>query len=381
MIIFEVLFWTSGVLILYVFFGYPVLLMLLGRAAGKQQAAKSGLELDVTLVISAYNEESVIAEKIENSLTIDYPKSHLQIIVVSDASDDETENIVRRYENQGVELLRMERRGGKTLGLNEAVGIAAGDIIVFSDANAMYFASAIRNLVRNFSDESVGAVVGESTYADVSTGSETSESLYWRYEAFIKRLETKLGSVVGGDGAIYAVRKGLYKPMRADALSDFVNPLQVVEQGKRCVYEPAAVSVESAAESFDKEYARKVRIVNRAWRAMLSMSHMLNPFKHGLFAFEFISHKLLRWVVPFMLIVLFLANMAILGTNPFYRIVFFVQCAFYLLALSGFILRGRHQPMLLYIPFYFCLVNFASLRGMFQAFRGATYTTWSTPRG
>ena len=370
----------SGALISYVYVGYPALLMLLGAVAGKPQEAKSGLVLDVTLVISAYNEEYVIADKIENCLAIDYEKARLQIIVVSDASDDETDNIVKRYENQGVELLRMESRAGKTLGLNEAIRIATGEIVIFSDANAMYLPSAIKNLVRNFVDQSVGAVVGESTYGDVSTRSETSESLYWRYETFVKRLETRLGSVVGGDGAIYAVRKSLYKPMRADALSDFVNPLQIVEQGKRCVYEPAAVSVESAAGSFDKEFSRKVRIVNRAWRAMLSMRHMLNPAKHGLFAFEFISHKLLRWLVPFMLVVLFLANLALINASSIYRVTFFAQCAFYLLAFSGFILRDRHQPMLAYIPFYFCLVNFASAKGIFQAFRGTTYTTWSTPR-
>lgn len=380
MIIFELLFWISGGLILYVFFGYPVLLMLLGRAAGKQQEAKSGLVLDVTLVISAYNEESVIADKIENCLAIDYEKARLQIIVVSDASTDETDSIVKQYENQGVELLRRESRAGKTLGLNEAIRIATGEIVVFSDANAMYLPSAIRNLVRNFDDQSVGAVVGESTYGGVSTESETSESLYWRYETFIKRLETRLGSVVGGDGAIYAVRKNLYKPMRADALSDFVNPLQIVEQGRRCVYEPAAVSVESAAGSFDKEFSRKVRIVNRAWRAMLSMKHMLNPAKHGLFAFEFISHKLLRWLVPFMLVVLFLASLALVNASSIYRVTFYAQCAFYVLAFSGFALRDRRQPVLSYIPFYFCLVNFASAKGIFQAFHGTTYTTWSTPR-
>ena len=380
MIVFEVVFWISSALIFYVYVGYPALLMLLGTAAGKQQDANSNLELDVTLVISAYNEESVIADKIENCLAIDYEKTRLQIIVVSDASDDETDNIVMRYRNQDVELLRMERRGGKTAGLNEAIRIATGEIVVFSDANSMYLSSAIKNLVRNFVDQSVGAVVGESTYGDVSAGSETSESLYWQYETFLKRHETRLGSVVGGDGAIYAIRKSLYKPLPADALSDFVTPLQIVEQGQRCIYEPAAVSVELAAGSFDKEFSRKVRIVNRAWRAMMSMRHMLNPAKHGLFAFEFISHKLLRWLVPFMLVMLFLSNWALINASSFYRVTFVTQCVFYLFALSGFILRDRNPPIIAYIPFYFCLVNFASAKGIFQAFRGTTYTTWSTPR-
>lgn len=169
--------------------------------------------------------------------------------------------------------------------------------------------------------------------------------------------------------------------MAADALSDFVNPLQIVEQGRRCVYEPNAISVEEAAGSFEKEFRRKVRIVNRAWRAMMSMARLLNPLRFGLFAWELVSHKLLRWLVPGFLVAVFALNLALLGRSPVYQLTLAAQLLFYALAAVGAVLRGRQDlAMLLYVPFYFCLVNIASARGIFEAYRGKTYTTWSTAR-
>ncbi len=265
----ELIFWLSGAVVAYVYVGYPLLLKLAHLAFGRAPSHPPAVEPPVTLVISAFNEEASIREKLENTLQLDYPADRLQVLVVSDASDDRTDDIVREFAGRGVRLLRMAERGGKTVGLNAAIREASGDVVVFSDANAMYRRDALRRLSAPFADRTVGAVVGESTYHDSETASEASESLYWKYETAIKRLESETGSVVGGDGAIYAIRRGLYVPMRADALSDFVNPLQIVKSGHRCLYEPAAQSVEKAAEGFDREFRRKVRIVNRAWRAML----------------------------------------------------------------------------------------------------------------
>ena len=245
----------------------------------------------------------------------------------------------------------------------------------------MYGRDVLRKLTRNFADPVVGAVVGESTYVDTEVESERSEGLYWRYETAIKRLESALGSVVGGDGAIYAVRRSLYVPMRADALSDFVNPLQIVQAGHRCVYEPEARSYERAAGNFDNEFRRKVRIVNRAWRALFGLKGMLNPMHFGFFSLELISHKLLRWLVPVFLAGLFLVNLTIIGLHPIYRLALAGQLAFYLLAIVGHLGRRRpSMPALLSIPYYFCLVNVASALGVIEAFRGKTYTTWATVR-
>ncbi len=376
-----VLFWILLGIVVYVYFGYALLLWLVRLLGGGRRVAASDSEPPVTLIISAFNEESVIAEKIDNSLALDYPRTKLQIIVVSDASDDRTDAVVASYADRGVELLRMPERGGKTLGLNAAVARARGELIVFSDANAMYRRNVIRELARNFADASVGAVVGESTYVDPEVESERSEGLYWRYETAIKQFESAIGSVVGGDGAIYAIRRKLYVPMRADALSDFVNPLQIVKAGHRCVYEPAAISYERAADSFGKEFRRKVRIVNRAWRALFGLKALLNPLRYGFFSFQLVSHKLLRWLVPVFLVALFIVNAMLVNAGAIYAVIFAGQVAFYLLALGGHLAQGSAKlPFFISVPYYFCLVNIASALGIIDVLRGKRYTTWTTAR-
>ena len=375
------LFWILLGLVVYVYFGYALLLLVIRALGGARRVAAADHEPPVTLIVSAFNEESVIAEKIENSLALDYPRERLQIIVVSDASEDRTDAIVRSYADRGVELLRMPERGGKTVGLNAAVARARGELIIFSDANAMYRPDVVRALARNFADPAVGAAVGESTYVDPEVESERSEGLYWRYETAIKQLESAIGSVVGGDGAIYAIRKELYVPMRADALSDFVNPLQIVKAGFRCIYEPAAISYERAADSFEKEFRRKVRIVNRAWRAFFGMSALLNPLRYGFFSFQLLSHKLLRWLVPVFLAALLVVNALLVKAGTLYAVLFAGQILFYLLALGGHLARrGPQMPFAISVPYYFCLVNLASALGILDVLRGKRYTTWTTAR-
>lgn len=375
------LFWAMAGLVFYIYAGYPLLLAFMVMARGERRLEGGAHEPTVTLVISAYNESEVIAEKLRNSLSLDYPRDRLQVLVVSDASTDGTDELVRALPDDRVSLLRMEQRSGKTLGLNEAVRAARGDIIVFSDANAMYAQGALKALVRNFCDPNVGAVVGESTYSGAEGGADAEESLYWRYEVFIKRLESSLGSVVGGDGAIYAIRKELYRPMAADALSDFVNPMQIVYGGHRCVYEPEARSIERAAGDFAREFRRKVRIVNRAWRAMMPLKRLLNPFRFGFFAIEVLSHKVLRWLAPAFLLTMLAADAALAGRGAIYRVMLGAQVLVYALAALGHALRGAGRlPRVLAVPYYFSMVNIASARGIIEAYRGKTYTTWTTAR-
>ena len=377
----EIVFWSAATLIVYVYAGYPLLLGLVRALGGARRVAVGEHRPRLTLIVSAYNEAEIIGEKIANSLSLDYPADRLEVLVVSDCSSDATDAIVAGVSDPRVRLIRMAERGGKTLGLNAAAREARGEILVFSDANAIYLRDALVNLTRNFADAQVGAVIGESTYSAAEGGADEEESLYWKYEIAIKRLESAIGSVVGGDGAIYAIRKALYRPMRADALSDFVNPLQIVRGGHRCVYEPAARSVEKAAGDFDREFRRKVRIVNRAWRAMMSMKDLLNPLRHGLFAFEIISHKLLRWLVPLFMAVALGANFALAGSGWFYAATLTVQLAVYLLVAVAYPLRQKVQlPRLLAVPFYFVMVNIASARGIVEAYLGKTYTTWTTAR-
>lgn len=377
----DIVFWTAAALIVYVYAGYPLLLLLVRAVAGARRTQAADHRPPLTLIVSAYNEAGIIGEKIANSLSLDYPAERLEVLVVSDCSSDGTDEIVAAVKDPRVRLLRMAERGGKTLGLNAAVAAARGELLVFSDANAMYVHDALLQLARNFADPAVGAVVGESTYAAAQAGADKDESLYWRYEVMIKRLESALGSTVGGDGAIYAIRKSLYRPMRADALSDFVNPLQIVQSGHRCVYEPQARSIENAAGDFEREFRRKVRIVNRAWRAMMSLKSLLNPARYGLFAVQIFSHKLLRWLVPLFLVVCLVANIAIAGSHWFYTAALAAQLTLYAFAGIGHALRRRRSvPRLFAIPYYFVMVNIASARGIAEAYRGKTYTTWTTAR-
>lgn len=377
----EIVFWILVTTIVYVYAGYPIILAAIVKVAARRDVVlPSDVKPSVTLVISAFNEADCIADKLENSLALDYPKDKLDILVISDASDDGTDEIVNGFTDRGVRLLRMEDRGGKTVGLNAAVENSESDIVVFSDANAMYQVEAITRMTDRFADEQIGAVIGESTYTAPETDSGRSETAYWDYEVWIKALESQLGSVVGGDGAIYAVRRSLYTPMHSEALSDFVNPLQVVRAGFRCVYEPTAISYEESAEDFHKEYRRKVRIVNRAWNAMLSLKEMLNPMRYGWFSIKLWSHKVLRWWVPAFMVGALVSNCFLLDRSNIYWVTMAGQLAFYALAFVGYLRRGDEQPVWLRIPYYFCLVNFAAAVGIFEAMTGKKYKIWTTAR-
>jgi cellulose synthase/poly-beta-1,6-N-acetylglucosamine synthase-like glycosyltransferase len=382
-ILMVVFFWICIALILWVYIGYPLLLWLLTRFSHDQTARRHPIEPPVTLIISAYNEAKVIRQKIENSLSLDYPRGLLDIVVVSDCSSDETDRIVEEYEPSGVRLMRMRERGGKTVGLNFAIPRAHGEVVIFSDANALYHRMVVRHLVRNFADPAVGCATGESRYEvdESATDSTTSENLYWRYELALKRMESRIGSLVGGDGAIYAIRKSLFRPMQPEDLSDFVNPLQIVAQGYRNVYEPEAISFEGGAESFEKEFRRKVRIVNRAWRGLWRVRQVLNPFRFGFYSLQVISHKLLRWLVPVFMAGALGANLLILEAGRFYQAVLALQASFYLLAGIGWMQSRRESiSKLFYVPYYFCLVNIASLWGIVSNYRGQKFAVWSTVR-
>lgn len=375
-------FWTAIALLAWVYAGYPALLWALRSLGVRRPIAVGDITPVVTLVVSAYNEARVIGAKLQNCRELDYPAAALDVIVVSDASDDGTDDIVRAA-GAPFRLLRMEARGGKTVGLNAALRAARGDIVVFSDANAMYQPGALRMLVRNFADPRVGAVTGESRYEiGVDDASTESEDTYWSYEIWIKAMESSLGSVVGGDGAIYAIRRVLYRDLAPGDLSDFVNPLQIVAQGYRNVYEPSAISVEGGAEGYQAEFRRKVRIVNRAWRATGKMRSLLNPFRAGFFAFQFLSHKVLRWLVPWLMLVALVANLLLAGSSGVYAALLSCQAGFYLLAAIGAVLGGRGGRLgrICSIPYYFCLVNLASMLALVEVLGGKEYRTWASSR-
>ncbi|WP_328184830.1 glycosyltransferase family 2 protein [Marinobacter sp. OP 3.4] len=374
---------TSLLIPAYVYAGYPCALWLLtlGRTGPNHRVWET--RPAVALVISCYNEADVIRDKLENALELDYPRDKLTIVVVSDGSDDGTDDIVREYALVGVKLIRQEGRLGKTMGLNLAMEQLSSEITVFSDANAMYAPDAIRKLVRNFADEQVGYVVGAALYTDGDRGASAhNENLYWRYELAIKAMESRLHSVVGGDGAIYAIRSHLWEPLQQKDINDFVNPLQIIARGYRGIFDPEARCYEETAGDFGREIARKERIVNRSIRGLMRVKNVMNPFRVGLFAWEVISHKLLRWLIPLFLLVGAIGSLllAVLGYEVFQLIAAGVLLVL-LLAGAGHLASDRNAlPILISVPYYFVMVNLYSLRGIVKALRGETQVTWSSAR-
>jgi len=375
----ELIFWILAFMVVYVYLLYPLFVGIPGMMKKSAPAPDPDITPSVSLIITAYNEENVIREKLENSLLLDYPEGKLEIMVVSDGSTDNTENIVKEYADKGVKLYS-EKRAGKTTAQNNTVGKAGGEIVVFSDANGMYKKDAIKKLVRHFADETVGCVCGELLYSDSPENSAGVENLYWKYERFLKRMESRCGTQLGAAGSIYAVKKELYVPLDRDLISDFTEPLKIYEKGHRVVYEPESLSFEKTSSSTSAELRRKVRITTRGIHAVFAVKNLLNPLKHGFFSIQLISHKLLRWLVPILLILLFILNLLLIHKS-LYCMLMLVQVLFYLLSLAGLITeKTKYDLKIFSIPFYFCMVNFAALIGWYNLLKGEKETTWDTSR-
>jgi len=378
----ESLFWMCAAAVAYVYVGYPLLISFLALWRSRRIPLASTPLPTVTLLISAYNEHRVIAEKLANSLALDYPLDILEIIVISDCSDDGTDDIVRTFLARGVRLITQPARLGKSAGLNAGVSLASGEILVFSDANAIYRSDALRHLVKHFSDPKVGYVVGNARYVDRDgiTASAESEGLYWRLETWLKEKESDFGSVVGGDGAIYAIRSMLFIPLEATDINDFLNPLQIIARGYRGRYEASAICHEEAGNSFEKEFRRKVRIISRSLNALVRAPQVLLPWIQPRHWLALVSHKLLRWLGPVFLVGMFLTSV-LLWHLRFCRTVSILQIIFYILAVAAWAL-GRHRAIskFFYVPYYFCLMNLASVLGLMKFFRGSLSPIWETVR-
>jgi cellulose synthase/poly-beta-1,6-N-acetylglucosamine synthase-like glycosyltransferase len=378
----ETLFWVSAALTIYVYAGYPLLLYLFARRKDCASSAE-GPELPrVSLLISAYNEKAVITEKLKNALSLDCGRGRLEIIVISDCSDDGTDELVRQFAGEGVCLVRQQERLGKSAGLNLGVQRATGELIVFSDANSIYRPDALRKLIRHFSDPEVGYVVGNCAYRESAgqAASANSEGLYWKLETWLKERESDFGSVVGGDGAIYAIRRELFTTLRATDINDLLNPLQIIARGFRGVYDRTAVCYEDAGDSFEKEFRRKVRIISRSLNAVRRAPQVLLPWIQPRHWLALISHKLLRWFVPFYLFTVLITSL-FLWQIPFYRFAVISQAGFYALAAIGWAVKSRREaPRIVYLPYYFVLVNLASLLGVIRAWSGSLSPTWQTIR-
>jgi cellulose synthase/poly-beta-1,6-N-acetylglucosamine synthase-like glycosyltransferase len=380
----ELLLWSSVVLIGYAYAGYPLVLSLIAMLKAPRSLRRTPRdEPSVSLLISVYNEEDVIEDRLRNALALNYPKGLLEIVVASDGSTDRTHAVVAGFAPQGIVLRGYDGRIGKTACLNRAVPVAKGDIVVFSDANSRYDREAIARLVAPFSDPQVGCVTGTTRYASRGENDTMVESigLYSKIEAVTKNLETRLGSCVGADGAIFAIRRSLFRPLRDVDINDLVIPLSIVRQGLRVIAEPAAFCTEHTAQDAAGEFRRQVRIANRTIRAIVNNRDMLNPFRFGFYAFEILSHKLVKLLVPFALLTALACNLILVRHGTLYLTTLGLQAALYVLSLLGFWTRdGRARPTLIGMAHTFAVANAAMLVAWVGYFRGESYLTWTTVR-
>ncbi len=380
-IIAVIFFLFSVAALFYVYLGYPILVYLVARIFPKP-VKRALFAPKVSIIITAYNEENDIRAKIENTLSIDYPKEKLEIIVASDGSTDKTDSIVREFSAQNVRLFRQEGRVGKTFTQNKAVEQATGEIILFSDATTMYQPTVLSAMLPNFADPSVGCVAGKLIYVDASKSSVgRGARSYWNYETFLKESESRACSLIGVSGCLYSVRKSAYQPMYPEACSDFLIATIVYKQGLRTVYEPGALCTEETNRQSDKEMRMRIRVISQTFTDLWRNREMLNPLRSGFYAVELISHKVLRYSVPILLILILFSNSLAAVYSIFFTVILILQIMFYLMALAAWGLeKNGRKAGLLAAPLYFVLTNLASLVGFYKFLRGERYARWEPIR-
>jgi cellulose synthase/poly-beta-1,6-N-acetylglucosamine synthase-like glycosyltransferase len=376
----QIVLWLAALALFYVYAGYPLLLALIGFFV-RRRRPEPGFHPRISVLIAAYNEEEAIERKIRQTLALEYPPEKLEVIVLSDCSTDRTDEIVAAFPDSRVRLLRMPERGGKTHAQNQGVKQAQGEIVVFSDATAIYHAKALLYLACNYQDPTIGAVSGRYQYFDPGDQSPTGlgSVAFWNYENMIKKLQSRVRTITGCCGCIYSVRKSAYTELAGDVISDLVQPLRVIQKGHTVVFEDRALAYEETTQSTSEEFAMRVRVVTRAMRGLLSVSSLLKPWKSAWVAFQLWSHKVLRWMVPLFLIVLLAANLMLLD-SPLYRFTLAAQLFFYAAALLNMLLPLHRRWKPLGLPLFFCTLNAAALVSMVEICRGRKYVTWQTVR-
>lgn len=374
------LFWASVAGIILAYAGYPLLLFIWGSMF-RRPVAKAEVLPRVSIVIAAYNEEAFIGQTIENKIHLDYPRDRLEVLVVSDASTDGTDQIVERFKSEGVRLLVQASRQGKTAALNRAVPEAAGEIVAFSDANSIYAPDSLRKIVQNFADPSVGYVTGKMVYVD-ENGSVVGSgcSGYMRYENVLRSLETRVGSVVGVDGGVDAVRKALYRTMSPELLPDFVLPLSVVQNGFRVVFEEQALLKEHSLDSSSDEMRMRIRVILRSFHALWNMKSLFNPFCFGIFSLQLLIHKVVRYLVGPLQLLALVSNASLAGRGGIYGKVMAAQTVFYAMAVAG-LLPGTRRMAICRYSYYLCLLNCASLVALVKFLRGENRVVWAPRKG
>jgi len=382
----KILFWASAFVVIYTYVGYGLVLFGLVRlrrlVKGKRPSpvVPTSGHPSLTLVVAAYNEADIMAAKIENTLALDYPQEKLSLLFVTDGSTDGTPDVIQHYPE--IELMHTPERKGKIHAIHRAMSQVQTDIVVFTDANTFLNRDALLLIARHYQDPAVGAVSGEKRVrieenADATAG----EEIYWKYESTLKKWDSELYSVVGAAGELFSVRRALYEAVPDDTiLDDFMISMKIAQRGYRVVYEPEAYATELSSEDIGEELKRKVRIAAGGIQSILRLPEAANLFQNPLLAFQYLSHRVLRWTVtPFLMLVALVANTVIVADlgERIYLILLVAQLLFYGMALAGWFLENKKIKIkILFVPYYFCMMNYAVVMGIRRYFAGQQKAAW-----
>ncbi|WP_443939084.1 glycosyltransferase family 2 protein [Pedobacter sp. MW01-1-1] len=378
-------FWISLILIVYTFVGYGVILYILvkiKRLFTKKKLLSSNFELPtVSLLIAAWNEEDTIVDKIKNSLKLNYPKEKFQIIFITDGSTDNSPSLIKAYDE--ILLLHNDQREGKMAAIKRAIPYVKNQILVFTDANTFLNPDAILELVKHYQNEKVGAVAGEKRILvdELADASSAGEGFYWKYESFLKKWDYELYSNVGAAGELFSIRTKLYEPIESDTIiDDHMIAMRIAEKGYIIAYEPNAYAMESSSANVKEELKRKIRIAAGGIQSISRLKKAANPFHNAIFTFQYLSHRVLRWTItPFLLILAFILNAIIAYQYDcmLYKILFAAQVLFYLFSLFGLFFASRNIKIkVFFIPYYFCVMNYAVLAGIMRYYRKNQSAAW-----
>ena len=383
MIIFISLFWLVVVLVVYTYFIYPFILFILsGNKKCPTQLNKSLYQPNVSIVVSVFNEEKTLFNKIANLKILDYPKSQIEFIFGSDGSIDKSVEVLKSMSLEGMHIYDFDERRGKAAVINDLISTAAGDIIVFTDANTEFEQYTVQELIKHFHDSDVGAVSGQLILRSNNKHSNTGEYSYWAFENKLKLMESKINSILGATGGVYAIRKSLFSPLPTNisVTDDFLIPMKILLKGFRTIYEPRAIAYEELETSIAGDYRRKVRIGAQNINVLPLIAPLLHP-RYGFSAFSLWSHKIFRWLVPFFLVAITLLLYSLKDLSPIYEILYRAIQIFLGIGLLGFVADLLKISVgFLGYPYYFLAMNFALFIGTFKAFFGLQKPTWTVVR-